>query len=485
MKMYEEIRLLSLGEEKGSRLSSGCPVSEVAEKLDVVVKSSDARASVAFSSCLSAEERKYVHHLAEQFGLRHESKGRGDARFISVTKDPGKATGRVRWLGEAARRNLGLSLSSRDRCARNRTAEEIPKLAWPEAALEALEHPLVEHAAEGNNAQVAASSAPLQAVSPRTIDRLLQSKQALPAWHCREQLLEAVRSKQVTLVIGETGCGKSTQVSFFLYGTLAGAGPKNQTGFNRPAINETNRTALKIALSSLRPEAVEFVENAEDVTEENIAQYVLHQECFRDIQFTDPVDGAAFFEDRLRFLRGLNQLAHVISSLEMMMRFEKARGRRFKEVILTRPDLRYGVTRDSHRWNRDIIPWARVPKWISKGNVALQMDFWVDMPRALAERVFCNGLKGLPWGKHRGDTAATDFSSVLGSSRGSGDLTRDVFYVGYSVHLEHQSSLRTRLHFCTAGVVRRRVLETPDLPEVTHVVMDELHERDKVELPCP
>ena len=66
-------------------------------------------------------------------------------------------------------------------------------------------------------------------------------------------------------------------VSFFLYGTLEGAGPKNQRGHNRPAINETNQTALDIAVTSLRPEAVEFVENAEDVTEENIAQYVLHQ----------------------------------------------------------------------------------------------------------------------------------------------------------------------------------------------------------------
>ena len=68
-----------------------------------------------------------------------------------------------------------------------------------------------------------------------------------------------------------------SKVSFFLYGTLEGAGPKNQTGHNRPAINETNQTALKMALTSLRPQAVELVANAEDVTEENIAQYVLHQ----------------------------------------------------------------------------------------------------------------------------------------------------------------------------------------------------------------
>ncbi|CAK9040926.1 DExH-box ATP-dependent RNA helicase DExH1 [Durusdinium trenchii] len=259
---------------------------EVAERLDAVVKSLEPRASVAFPSCLSAEERKYVHHLAEQFGLKHESKGRGDARFISVSKDPGKA----------ARRNLcGL--------------EEVPRLSWPRAALETLEHPLVEHAAEGDNTEacggleadlwtgqalaseklegslnlVAAASAPLVAVgraesrgalglpgvfggivsvnefevvaklvSPRSIDRLLESsgasgpgeprgpepggpplgppptellqiRQALPAWQCREKILQAVQQSQVTLVIGETGCGKSTQVPQFLLEALPGA----------------------------------------------------------------------------------------------------------------------------------------------------------------------------------------------------------------------------------------------------------------------
>ena len=68
-----------------------------------------------------------------------------------------------------------------------------------------------------------------------------------------------------------------SKVSFFLYGTLAGAGPKNQTNHNLPAINESNQTALNIAVTLLRPETVELVTNAEDVTEENIAQYVLHQ----------------------------------------------------------------------------------------------------------------------------------------------------------------------------------------------------------------
>ena len=111
------------------------------------------------------------------------------------------------------------------------------------------------------------------------------------------------------------------------------------------------------------------------------SQVLFPQECFEDIQFTN---GVAFYANRQHFLRGLNQLAHVISSLEMMMRFEKTRGRRFKVVILTRPDLRYRMARLKH-----LLAW--VPEWISNGNVALHLDFWVAMPRALAERFYLLG----------------------------------------------------------------------------------------------
>ena len=108
------------------------------------------------------------------------------------------------------------------------------------------------------------------------------------------------------------------------------------------------------------------------------SQVFFPQECF---EFTNRV---AFFAKRQHFLRGLNQLTHVISSLEMMMRFEEARGQRFKVVILTRPDLRYRMARLKH-----LLAW--VPEWISNGNVALHSDFWVAMPRALAERFYLLG----------------------------------------------------------------------------------------------
>ena len=57
-------------------------------------------------------------------------------------------------------------------------------------------------------------------------------------------------------------------------------------------------------------------------------------------------------------------------------------------MVLTRPDVRYDVNSSDHDWFRHV---AWVPERISNGNVALQMDHWVAMPRALAERFYLLG----------------------------------------------------------------------------------------------
>ena len=50
--------------------------------------------------------------------------------------------------------------------------------------------------------------------------------------------------------------------------------------------------------------------------------------------------------------------------------------------------------------------------------------------------------------------------------------------VGYSIRLESKVSRDTRLLFCTTGILLRRLQSDPDLVGVTHVVVDEVHERD-------
>lgn len=46
---------------------------------------------------------------------------------------------------------------------------------------------------------------------------LREQRQYLPAFACREQLMRAIRENQVTIVIGETGSGKTTQLTQFLH----------------------------------------------------------------------------------------------------------------------------------------------------------------------------------------------------------------------------------------------------------------------------
>lgn len=49
--------------------------------------------------------------------------------------------------------------------------------------------------------------------------------------------------------------------------------------------------------------------------------------------------------------------------------------------------------------------------------------------------------------------------------------------VGYQIRMEAKRSRETRLLFCTTGVILRRMIEDPELNGVSHVLVDEVHER--------
>ncbi|CAA7020316.1 unnamed protein product [Microthlaspi erraticum] len=49
--------------------------------------------------------------------------------------------------------------------------------------------------------------------------------------------------------------------------------------------------------------------------------------------------------------------------------------------------------------------------------------------------------------------------------------------VGYQIRLESKRSDQTRLLFCTTGVLLRRLIEDPNLNSVSHLLVDEIHER--------
>ncbi len=66
-------------------------------------------------------------------------------------------------------------------------------------------------------------------------------------------------------------------------------------------------------------------------------------------------------------------------------------------------------------------------------------------------------------------------SEELGESRGELGTSRSL--VGYSLRLEANTSRETRLVFATTGIVMRMLEGSNDLQDVTHLVLDEVHER--------
>jgi HrpA-like RNA helicase len=52
--------------------------------------------------------------------------------------------------------------------------------------------------------------------------------------------------------------------------------------------------------------------------------------------------------------------------------------------------------------------------------------------------------------------------------------------VGYRIRLDARVSAATRLTFCTTGILLRRLTTDTALEGVTHVIVDEVHERGLV-----
>ena len=49
--------------------------------------------------------------------------------------------------------------------------------------------------------------------------------------------------------------------------------------------------------------------------------------------------------------------------------------------------------------------------------------------------------------------------------------------VGYQIRMEAKRNSETRILFCTTGVILRRLIDDKELNGISHVVVDEVHER--------
>jgi ATP-dependent RNA helicase DHX36 len=50
--------------------------------------------------------------------------------------------------------------------------------------------------------------------------------------------------------------------------------------------------------------------------------------------------------------------------------------------------------------------------------------------------------------------------------------------IGYAIRLDSCASSATKVLFCTTGILLRRLQSDPLMDKVSHVIVDEVHERD-------
>jgi ATP-dependent RNA helicase DHX36 len=92
------------------------------------------------------------------------------------------------------------------------------------------------------------------------------------------------------------------------------------------------------------------------------------------------------------------------------------------------------------------------------------LDNWIDTGRGSRCRVLCTQPRRI---------SAMSVADRVAAERGC----RVGAEVGYQVRLDSKKSAGTRLLFMTTGILLRRLIGDPDLDGVTHVIVDEVHER--------
>lgn len=177
----------------------------------------DAVEQVIFPSSLTNIERKFLHKLAGDLGLKSKSYGKGDDRCITVSKIPedfSSSKGPVdlvldKELIVGMEAYFSTNLIDTSKKTINDGAGSVTSRA--------------AHGSTGNNSENALArnlsyveNSYQQAQQTREKHRdyghTQRQRNLLPAADYREAVCGVIRNNQIVLISGETGCGKTTQV---------------------------------------------------------------------------------------------------------------------------------------------------------------------------------------------------------------------------------------------------------------------------------
>lgn len=188
------------------------------------LRDDDTKTSLEFPSDLTNTERKFLHLLASQLGLKSKSYGKGEHRKITVTK-MNNAQKTVSsdvlpklTIGVAGERALqdhlnrfppsAVELAESKQTGSGLMEEDTQELLLRNAPVQI--KPDLDYVGKPVNNQrrrenhEAAQQRKLQSKNYKTMER---SRSKLPAWSHQSEIVNVVAENQVTIILGETGCG--------------------------------------------------------------------------------------------------------------------------------------------------------------------------------------------------------------------------------------------------------------------------------------
>ncbi|XP_077146608.1 3'-5' RNA helicase YTHDC2 [Ranitomeya variabilis] len=167
---------------------------------------------IEFPSSLTSTERAFIHRLAQSLGLISKSKGKGYNRFLTVRKKDGSEGLRAHmtcYLTETTRHAMR-SLLQRFPVTNKERTDLLPKTERGNVFL-----------LEAESREMNKSSGRLNNGIPQVPVRRGESdfdsfRQSLPVFEKQEEVVQIIKENKVVLIVGETGSGKTTQISQFL-----------------------------------------------------------------------------------------------------------------------------------------------------------------------------------------------------------------------------------------------------------------------------
>ncbi|CAG4996985.1 unnamed protein product [Parnassius apollo] len=168
----------------------------------------------------------------------------------------------------------------------------------------------------------------------------------------------------------------------------------------------------------------------------------------------------------------------------------------FEEILKENKEIakRWLEKRDNNRYNKMMSGRRKLPAWNKRKEIlgAIEKSQVIvisgetgcgkstQVPQYILDDWLDNFNKG---GKQHVEIVCTQPRRI--SAIGVADRVADERVektgqvVGYQIRLESKVSAKTRLTFCTTGILLRRLEYDPQLNSVTHVIVDEVHERSE------